>query len=122
MAAPTHDALVPPTLRCGIELRVEEDACQVLGEGKLVSVRSASQFPAPRTERSRPVTWSRSRRRRAHQPHEPGTRAYLSAGLPGADWWVAGGAVARAENADVELGEVVRFYTARHLLNAAFEL
>jgi hypothetical protein len=38
-----------------------------------------------------------ARRRRVRQPHEPGTRAYLSAGLPGAEWWVAGRAVARAE-------------------------
>ena len=50
--------------------------------------------------------------RRAQQPR-PGTRAYLSAGLPGADWWVAGAAVARAEDADVELDEVERFYTER---------
>jgi hypothetical protein len=40
---------------------------------------------------------------------QPGTRAYLSAGLPGADWWVAGPTVARAEDAEVELAEVERF-------------
>jgi hypothetical protein len=39
----------------------------------------------------------------------PGTRAYLSAGLPGADWWVAGPAVTYAEEADVDLGEVDHF-------------
>lgn len=49
----------------------------------------------------------------AHPRHaglhrQPGTRAYLSAGLPGADWWVAGAAVAVAEDADVELDEVER--------------
>jgi len=49
--------------------------------------------------------------RRAQQPRQPGTRAYLSAGLPGADWWVAGAAVGRAEDADVELDEVGRFCT-----------
>jgi hypothetical protein len=40
-----------------------------------------------------------------------GTRAYLSSGLPGADWWVAGAAAAAAaaENADVELEQVLRF-------------
>ena len=43
----------------------------------------------------------------------PGSRAYLSAGLPGADWWVAGPAVERAEDAEVELDEVARLYT-RH--------
>lgn len=55
--------------------------------------------------------------RRAQQPHQPGTRAYLSAGLPGADWWVAGSAVTRSEDADVELDEVERFYTDRDLWN-----
>src|SRR4029077_19425785 len=44
--------------------------------------------------------------RPAQQWPQPGSRAYLSAGLPGADWWVAGAAVASAEDADVELGEV----------------
>ncbi len=53
--------------------------------------------------------------RRNQQHRQPGTRAYLSAGLPGADWWVAGPAVARAEYADVELDEVKRFYTERSL-------
>lgn len=45
----------------------------------------------------------------------PGTRAYLSAGLPGADWWVAGAVAANAEDAEVELDEVERFYTERDL-------
>jgi len=49
--------------------------------------------------------------RRAQQHRQPGTRAYLSAGLPGADWWIAGAAVANAEDADVELDEVERFCT-----------
>ena len=53
--------------------------------------------------------------RRRGQHRQPGTRAYLSAGLPGAEWWVAGPAVARAEDADVELDEVERFYTERSL-------
>lgn len=56
--------------------------------------------------------------RRRTRPYEPGTRAYLSAGLPGADWWVAGGVVARAEDADVELDEVERFYTENRLWEA----
>lgn len=42
---------------------------------------------------------------------QPGTRAYLSAGLPGADWWLAGAVVAKAEDADVETDEVERFCT-----------
>jgi hypothetical protein len=52
-------------------------------------------------------------RRATH--YEPGTRAYLSAGLPGAAWWVAGAVVARAEDADVELDEVARFCTEHNL-------
>jgi hypothetical protein len=51
----------------------------------------------------------------AQQLRLPGTRAYLSAGLPGADWWVAGALAARAEDADVELDEVGRFYDERDL-------
>ena len=43
--------------------------------------------------------------------YRPGSRAYLSSGLPGADWWVAGPAVDSAEEADVELDEVQRFFT-----------
>ena len=40
----------------------------------------------------------------------PGSRAYLSAGLPGAEWWVAGPVVQRAEDADVETDAVVAFF------------
>ena len=55
---------------------------------------------------------------RRAQPHPPpGSRAYLSAGLPGADWWVAGAAAARAEDADVDLDEVEHFYREHDLLN-----
>ena len=41
----------------------------------------------------------------------PGSRAYLSAGLPGAQCWVAGPVVDRAEDADVDLDEVEQFLT-----------
>jgi hypothetical protein len=47
--------------------------------------------------------------------HRPGSRAYVSAGLPGAEWWVAGPAVDRAESADVELAEVDDFFTSHGL-------
>jgi len=53
--------------------------------------------------------------RHSRQPWQPGTRAYLSAGLPGADWWVAGHATTAAEQADVELGEVEGFCTEHDL-------
>ncbi len=55
--------------------------------------------------------------RRARLPRPPGSRAYLSAGLPGADWWIAGAVAARAEDADVELDEVERLYDEHDLWN-----
>ena len=44
--------------------------------------------------------------------YQPGSRAYLSAGLPGADWWVAGPVVDRAEDAEVDLDDVERFFVS----------
>ena len=158
MTASASDASVTPRLYSGIVLRVEEDLCQVLTEGQVVSVRYASQFPRPRTERVSPghlvavaevpggsdaVVWRWydavvlgndagairlwepahgevvAQCRPPQQRHDPGTRAYLSAGLPGAEWWVAGKAVDRAEDADVELIEVERFYTEHGLWDSA---
>jgi hypothetical protein len=58
--------------------------------------------------------------RRPGQRYSPGTRAYLSAGLPGADWWVAGHAVEQADDAEVELDEVERLYTGHDMWPAAF--
>ena len=50
----------------------------------------------------------------------PGGRAYASAGLPGADWWVAGPATAQPGDAGVELDEVARFYADRDLWRSVF--
>jgi hypothetical protein len=61
-----------------------------------------------------------ARRRRPGQQHGPGSRAYLSAGLTGADWWVAGKAVDRADDAEVELDEVERLYTEHDMWGFAF--
>jgi hypothetical protein len=52
-----------------------------------------------------------AQRRWPQQQYGPGSRAYLSAGLPGADWWVEGRVVDLAEDAEVELDEVERLYT-----------
>lgn len=159
MTAPATGAVITPRLRCGIVLGSEEDACQALTRGKIVSVRYAPQFPAPRRERVLPghlvaiaeapdavavVVWRwydavvlgsdtgsvrlwepahgevAAQRRRPQQQYGPGTRAYLSAGLPGAEWWVAGKAVDQAEDAEVELGEVGRLYTEHDMWNSAF--
>jgi hypothetical protein len=153
MAAAT-DQDGAPALCCGIVLRVQEEACEVLRSGQLSSVRYATAFPSPRARRVSPghlvavaaaadgaetVVWRwydavilgeeaglvrlwepahgevAAHPRDAARHWQPGTRAYLSAGLPGADWWVAGAAVAKAEDADVELDEVERFCTAHGL-------
>lgn len=63
---------------------------------------------------------SLAQRRVPGRRYRPGIRAYLSAGLPGADWWVAGPSVARPDDADVELAEVARLYTDNDLWAAAF--
>jgi uncharacterized protein (TIGR03086 family) len=152
----TNQDFVPARLRCGIVVRVREDVCEILKDGQLCSVRYATLFPSPRTERVSPghlvaiatasdgteaVVWRwydavvlgveaglirlwepshgevLAQPRPGHQSPQPGTRAYLSAGLPGADWWVAGGAAASAKDADVELDEVEQLYTERDLWN-----
>jgi hypothetical protein len=41
---------------------------------------------------------------------QPGSRAYVSAGLPGADWWLAGPVGSSPEQARVEVAEVRRFF------------
>jgi hypothetical protein len=156
MAASTHQDPAATRLRCCIVLRVQEDACQVLGEGEVSSVRYATMFPSPRAERVSPghlvavaaapdgsgvVVWRWydavvlgeesgltrlwepshgelvAQPRRPQQRRQPGTRAYVSAGLPGADWWVAGGIAASADDADVELDAVEQLYAARDLWN-----
>jgi hypothetical protein len=60
-----------------------------------------------------------AQRRRPQQQYDPGTRAYLSAGLPGAKWWVVGKVVDRAEDAEVELNEVARLYTEQNMWGTA---
>jgi hypothetical protein len=52
--------------------------------------------------------------RNAQYRYPLGTRAYLSAGLPGAEWWVEG-PVGSLEDADVQLDPVHEFYTEHDL-------
>ena len=47
-----------------------------------------------------------ARPRRPERTTAPGTRAWASAGLPGADWWLAGPVTADPGDADVERDEV----------------
>lgn len=154
VTCPTDERLVSARLRRGIVLRVREDACEILTDGRLRSVRYAPRFPSPRIERVSPghlvavataldgtdaLVWRwydavvleeqdelirlwepahgevLAQRRPAYVSSRPGTRAYLSGGLPGAEWWVAGPAAGAAENADVELDEVERLYSEHNL-------
>lgn len=57
----------------------------------------------------------------SHPDVEPGARAYASAGLPGADWWVAGSVVVAPERADVDLDAVHALYDDNDLWSAAFD-
>jgi hypothetical protein len=59
-----------------------------------------------------------ARPRPAYDSPPPGTRAYLSAGLPGGEWWVAGRVAPDASEAAVELDDVVALYTAHDLWRA----
>ena len=49
----------------------------------------------------------------------PGSRAFASAGLPGAPWWVTDAVSASPEAATVELAEVAALYSANELWDAA---
>lgn len=57
--------------------------------------------------------------RASYAIQEPGTRAWASAGLPGAQWWVA--ARAGDGDPDVELCEVDALYADHDLWGAVFE-
>jgi hypothetical protein len=156
MSPAASDDVVSARLRRGIVVGVQEDTCEIFSAGKRESVRFATHFPTPRTQRVSPghlvavataptgldvVIWRwydavvlgeeaglirmwepahgevLAQPRRPPQPRQPGTRAYLSAGLPGAEWWLAGAVAVRAEDADIELDEVVLFYDDRGLWN-----
>jgi hypothetical protein len=58
--------------------------------------------------------------RASYEEQEPGSRAYASAGLPGAGWWVADRASGDPQDADVELDEVIALYTENDLWPAVF--
>jgi hypothetical protein len=53
---------------------------------------------------------------------EPGSRVFASAGLPGADWWVACSTTGSAETVIVELDDVAMLYNDNDLWAAAFDL
>ena len=55
-----------------------------------------------------------ARPRNPEYRYPAGTRAYASAGLPGAEWWIEG-PVRAVEEADVAMDEVYEFYAAHDL-------
>ena len=59
--------------------------------------------------------------RATYETQDPGTRAYASAGLPGAEWWVADSADGAPHSVDVELNEVAAVYTESDLWSAEFD-
>jgi len=61
-----------------------------------------------------------ARRRRTDAPLEPGTRAFASAGLPGADWWVNGPADRLPRDGAIDLAQVESLYTDNGLWESVF--
>jgi hypothetical protein len=59
--------------------------------------------------------------RPSYVEQEPGSRAYASAGLPGADWWVAGSADVPEDVVDVELDDVHALYADNDLWPQVFQ-
>lgn len=116
--------VVVPPLRTARVLRVEETGCEVWSAGEACSAQFAPTFPSPRVERVSPghlVAVAAPPTGPAYQDLQPGERAYASAGLPGADWWVAGRVVIAPESADVDLDEVRSMYDDNNLWSVAFE-
>ena len=56
-----------------------------------------------------------------YRPQAPGSRAYASAGLPGAEWWVVSAVPTDPATATVDLAEVAALYTAYGLWDAALD-
>lgn len=59
--------------------------------------------------------------RASYEKQDPGSRAYASAGLPGAEWWVADSARGAPHSAAVELADVDAMYTENDLWPAVFD-
>lgn len=59
--------------------------------------------------------------RASYKNQDPGSRAYASAGLPGAEWWVADSVGGAPQGADVELDDVDALYTENDLWSAVFD-
>jgi hypothetical protein len=62
-----------------------------------------------------------ARARSTYQRQEPGSRAWASSGLPGAQWWVTGGADGAPAAGEIDLAEVDALYTGNGLWSAVFD-
>jgi hypothetical protein len=58
--------------------------------------------------------------RASYEHRTPGSRAYASAGLPGAEWWVTGSANTDPDSVDVDLDDVAELYNDNDLWPAVF--
>jgi hypothetical protein len=56
-----------------------------------------------------------------YQPRVAGTRAYISTGLRGSNWWVSGPVVDNPSHADVELDDVRALYDSNGMWSSAFD-
>jgi hypothetical protein len=63
-----------------------------------------------------------ARARATYQKQDPGSRAWASAGLPGAEWWVVGSANGGLATGDIDLDEVEALYTDNGLWSTAFDV
>lgn len=59
--------------------------------------------------------------RASYQTQTPGSRAFATAGLPGAEWWVSDGA-SSARSPNVELDDVHALYSENNLWSTVFGL
>jgi hypothetical protein len=62
-----------------------------------------------------------ARARASYKKQDPGSRAYASAGLPGAEWWVADSTNVAPQDANVELDDVNALYTKNDFWAAVFD-
>jgi hypothetical protein len=63
-----------------------------------------------------------ARARVTYTKQEPGTRAWASSGLTGAEWWVAGTANGAPATSDIDLDEVDALYTDNGLWPTVFDV
>jgi hypothetical protein len=63
-----------------------------------------------------------ARARATYRRQDPGSRAWASAGLPGAPWWITDGTDGGGSVDNVDLDEVEALYTENGLWSTAFDV